>query len=210
MSDAAEIAGAPPPEISADITARQAVYEAHYAYSRVVGPMRFMKTWPWAGALLGVAIGIALGPSINAAMFLMNPAVAVVLMGVPTAITAVLAVLGFVLGLTAAERSYHQRYMIGMYERGMPAGVTARFVIGEDALVFDTTRIVHTVPWPCIAEVSPTPRSWLIAADFSTFVLPKDAFASEAEERAFIGAMVERLSPAARERSVEARGLLEA
>ena len=54
-----------------------------------------------------------------------------------------------------------------------------------------------------IQEVIRAPEHWLLQVDTITIILPRRAFADEAAERPFLGAILERMAAEARERSVE-------
>ena len=47
---------------------------------------------------------------------------------------------------------------------------------------------------------------WALSADHLTFLLPRDSFADRDAERAFVAALLEKLTPEARERSPKAVG----
>lgn len=209
MTEAA-IASAAPPEIRFEITPQQSVDAAQAAHARAVGRMSFMTWMPLGGALAGYVVGLTLEQTINAAMFFINPALGIVFMGLPTAITVALSLIGYGLGLRMSARSYHRRYLLGMYERGMPARTTVTFRLTETVLEASNERMSYAIGWPFIVELVETPTAWTVVADMTTFVVLKSAFAGKDEERAFVETMLERLSPAARERSAEARAFVAA
>lgn len=191
-------------EISFEASAQEAIDAARAAHLRAVGPYRFLQLFPYSGAMIGFFIGLSLQPSIQAALFLFSPGLAIVFMGLGTAITAALAVTGFAMGLNLANRVFHRRYMLGMYERGMQARTQATFRVTDNALEATNGRLSYAARWPMIAELAATPSSWTVVVDMTTFVILKSAFADTTAERAFVAAILERLSPAARERSIEA------
>ncbi|WP_066553752.1 YcxB family protein [Croceicoccus bisphenolivorans] len=196
-------------ELSGEITAQQAISEASQAHARAVGSLWFARVFPIVGAVLGMTIALAIGPTLNAAMFLINPAVSLLFAPVQSALAVALAVLGYGLGLNLATRSYHRRYMLGMYERGMPARVKVTYRLTDDRFVMDNGRVEYAVRWNAVAEIIRSPNGWLVVADMTTFVMLKEAFADEDEQRRIISAMLERMTPTARDRSMEARNFIE-
>lgn len=64
------------------------------------------------------------------------------------------------------------------------------------------------VRWPFINEIMFTGDYWLLFSAVTGFGVPRDAFGSEAEERAFVSALLDHLEPAARARSSKAEKLL--
>lgn len=200
---------ASPPEISFEITPQDSIDAAAYAHARAVGSLRFMSWLPVGGALAGLALGLALAPSLNAAMFLINPAIAIVFMSLPTGITVALAIVGYALGSRFAAKTYHRRYLFGMYERGMPARAAVTIRLTDAVFEAGNGRMTYSIGWPFIAEMVPTPIAWTVVADMTTFVVPKAAFADENAERHFVKEVLARISPSARERSTEARAFAE-
>lgn len=202
-----EAQDAVPIEASADVTAEGAITEVGHAHLRAVGSRGFMTWIPLTGALLGLAVPLALLPTIYAALFLVNPAYGLLLNTIEGGIYAASTVIGYGLGLKLMGRTYHRRYLLGMYRRGMPAGLTASYRITDDAFEVDTGRIQYRVNWGSVLEVMPTAASWLVVVDTTAFVLPKAAFANEDAQHRFIAALLAHVSTQARERSVEAREL---
>ncbi|MDR7102606.1 hypothetical protein [Croceicoccus sp. BE223] len=209
MSEAATEAAAPS-EVRFEITPQQSVDAAQAAHARAVGRMSFLTWIPLGGALAGYVLGLTLEQTINAAMFFINPALGIVFMGLGSAVTTALALIGYAVGLRMWARSYHRRYLFGMYERGMPARTTVTFRLTDTMLEASNERMSYAIGWPFIAELVEAPTAWTVVADMTTFVVLKSAFADKDEERAFVQTMLERLSPAARERSAEARAFVAA
>lgn len=192
-------------EASADVTAEGAIAEVGHAHLRAVGSRGFMTWMPLIGALLGFAAPLALLPTTYAALFLVNPGYGILLNTIESGIYAASTVIGYGLGMKLMGKTYHRRYLLGMYRRGMPAGLAARYRIADDAFEVETGRILYRVNWGSVLEVMPTAASWLIMVDTTTFVLPKSAFADEDAQRRFVAALLAHVSAQARERSEEAR-----
>lgn len=195
-------------EISFELGVQSLIDASSHAHARAVGSLRFMHLLPLAGALLGLTTGLVLEPSIQTALFFINPALAIVFMQLGSAVTVALALVGYAVGTNLASMTYHRRYLFGMYERGMPAQVTARYRLTNDALEAGNDRMTYCARWPAIAELVETPSAWVVVADMTTFVIPKSAFADENAQRGFVQSLLDRLSPAARDRSAEARAFV--
>lgn len=208
MTDTAEAvseARDEPLSVSADVTAEGAIAEVVHAHQRAVGSSAFMTWIPATGALLGLALPLALLPTAYAALFLVNPAYGILLNTIEGGIYAASTVIGYALGLKMMGRTYHRRYLFGMYRRGMPAGLTASYRILDDAFEVDTGRIQYRVNWGSVLEMMPTAASWLVVVDTTTFVVPRSAFADEESQRRFVTALLAHIPAPARERSAEAR-----
>lgn len=197
-------------EARTTITVDQAIEESRYAHNRAVGSLRQVTWLPIACALAGLAASMVLLPTIYSLLFLVNPAFGIVLTMIDGGIHAAVAVMGYAVGQNLAARTYHRRYLLGMFRRGMPAQVEARYRVTDDAFEADTGRIAFAVHWPAVAEVVETPMAWLLVVDTTTLVVPRSAFADRAVERAFVAAILARIPPHAHDRSAEARAFVDA
>lgn len=197
-------------EASTTITVEQAIEESRYAHNRAVGSMRMVTWLPVACALAGLAVSMVLLPTIYALLFLVNPAFGIVLTMIDGGIHAAVTVIGYAVGQNLAARTYHRRYLLGMFQRGMPAQVEARYRVTDAAFEADTGRIAFAVHWPAVVELVETPKAWLLVVDTTTLVVPRTAFADRTEEKAFVAAILARIGPRAQDRSAEARAFVAA
>lgn len=196
-----------PIEVSAPITAEKVFAELPLAHARAVGSLGFATTIPLLGALLGLALPMILLPTVYALLFWVNPVYGIWLNMIEGGLYAAFTVMGYAYGLRLTQRTYHRRYLLGMYRRGMPAEVTASYRVADAGFEVDTSRIRYSVRWPSILELVPTEASLLVVVDSTTFVVPRAAFADAAALRRFVTALLDRMTPQARDRSVEARDL---
>jgi len=112
---------------------------------------------------------------------------------------------GAVVGLSAVQ----QRGLLrALTERGVtyPSRQTLR--IADDALHLSTPMIRVSSPWIGVSEVTRTPDGWLIILSGMGCNIPTAFFEDKDAERAFIRALLERMSEAARARSRHATDFL--
>ena len=114
---------------------------------------------------------------------------------------------GLALGWNLAVRQYQRKFVAAVRQRGAPAVNRFSYRIEDEGLVIESPRTSHTLRWEAILEVFPAPEHWLILQDTLTFNIPKRAFATAEDEAAFLRELLSRLTPAALERSREAREL---
>ena len=98
-------------------------------------------------------------------------------------------------------------YLRNFPKLGIPAEIDAEFEILPDGLRLTTDRITIFPKWQAIDRVERLDLGWVLSADQLTFLIPRASFADEAAEGTFIAALVDKLSPEARQRSPAAAAL---
>lgn len=100
-------------------------------------------------------------------------------------------------GLVAAK---HWRENLAL--RGVPDQIEATWQLTPTGLAYRTARFAGEAPYAAIHQVLREDAYWLVAVDTLTLCIPDPAFASPGDARSFIAALLERIEPPARERSV--------
>ena len=100
-------------------------------------------------------------------------------------------------------------YAVGVFRknlahRGLPDRFPCRFDIADDVFVHTTGRMTMRAEWPSVSDVVQTGPYWILLAEGYPFFLPRRFFESPAAEKAFLGALLARLTPEARARSADA------
>ena len=88
--------------------------------------------------------------------------------------------------------------------RGLVSPFPCAFEVTDGGLVIDTGRATMTAAWPAVSDLFVAGPYWIVLTEGTPHFLPKRFFASPAEEKAFLGQVLARMSPEARERSPEA------
>jgi len=101
-------------------------------------------------------------------------------------------------------RKFRQRWA----GRGIPADVEISFVAATDGLHISSETGKSVVHWPYLSEIDLVGDYWLVIGPGWALPLPRSFFATPAEERAFLVAVLERMTPAARTRSSKATKLV--
>lgn len=125
----------------------------------------------------------------------------------PTAIPALFALVVVILVGSLQNRAIRHAYLRNFPKLGIPTEIDAQFEILPEGLRLTTDRITIFPTWKAIDRIERLALGWVLSADQLTFLIPRASFADEADEHAFIAALVDRLSPEARERSPEALAL---
>lgn len=135
-------------------------------------------------------------------MFALGPSLAMVI----PALFAFVAVL-----LVGSIQSWAVRraYLRNFSRLGIPKEIEAQYEVLPDGLRLSTGRITITPRWHAIDTIERQALGWVLSADQLTFLMPRASFADEAAERIFVAALVEKLTPEARERSPEAAAFAE-
>jgi hypothetical protein len=94
--------------------------------------------------------------------------------------------------------------------RGVPAVSPIIYRIEDAALVLDGETSMTRVAWSVISQVAPGNEAWLFIGPGQAWFLPTRFFADRHQERAFLAACLEKLTPEARARSGEAAALVSA
>lgn len=103
-------------------------------------------------------------------------------------------------------RRFRQRWL----ERGVPGEIELSFVVATDGLHISSETGKTVINWPYLSEIDLVRDCWLVIGAAWALPLPRRFFATPAEERAFLSKVLERMTPAARTRSVQATNLVSA
>jgi len=95
-------------------------------------------------------------------------------------------------------------YLKNFGRLGIPTEIEATFEILPEGLRLSTERISIFPKWSAVDTIEWAETGWVLSADHLTFLIPRASFADRDSERAFVAALLERLSPEARERSPKA------
>ena len=93
------------------------------------------------------------------------------------------------------------RYRRRLVERGVVDPLPLRITAGTDGLTTLTGVVETRTPWSAVTEIFPVGPYWVLLIQGSPIFVPKRHFSAPAEERGFVGTVVERLSAEARGRS---------
>jgi hypothetical protein len=89
----------------------------------------------------------------------------------------------------------------GWQARGVPMLSAVTFRIDPDAMQVDNAGVHVRCLWPGVSELAQTKLHWVFIVPGLAYCVPKRFFATPAEERAFVRAALERMTPEARARS---------
>ena len=166
----------------------------------------------WVCVLLGVGLVLAIESGHLFAFWFIQqlPFGAMFAIGVSlsTVIPALFALIVVILVGAIQNWAIRRAYLRNFPKLGIPTEIDAQFEILPEGLRLTTDRITIFPKWKAIDRVERLALGWVISADQLTFLLPSGSFADEAAERAFIAALVDKLSPEARDRSREAVALV--
>lgn len=98
---------------------------------------------------------------------------------------------------TLATRIFRRRLL----ERETPNPLPTSVEITPDALIWRSGAVETRVLWSGVSEVNLVGPYWVVMAQATPIFIPRRYFAEQPNEAAFISALLERLSPAARARS---------
>ena len=116
-------------------------------------------------------------------------------------------ILGGVLAWFIATRLARRLMAEAWRERGLVDTENATYRVEDDALVIDTPGVQIRLAWTRISEIAPGVKAWLFVGLGQAYFLPTRFFADRGQERAFLAACVEKLTPRALARSGEAAAL---
>ena len=122
----------------------------------------------------------------------------------PTVIPALFALFVVVLVGSLQNWAVRRAYLKNFIRLGIPTEIEATFEILPEGLRLSTERIAIFPKWHAVDTVEWAATGWVLSADQLTFLLPRESFADQEAERSFISAVLERLTPEARERSPKA------
>ncbi|MDP3802477.1 YcxB family protein [Brevundimonas sp.] len=102
-----------------------------------------------------------------------------------------------------------RRYTVGTFRRNLAMrGLNEKFLssitVTDDAFISSTGRMTVTAPWTAVSDLVHTDRYWIFLVEGHPQFLPRRFFTSPVEEKAFLQAILNRVSPEARNRSNKA------
>ena len=194
-----------PMQAEAELALDEGLKVAPISAARLVSNAR-LSWYPTLGATLALVLGgvLYIGvPMLAAAAG--RHAWQDTLLAVLGLVQLMLVAVGLAIGWNRAVRWHQRAFLAAVRERGAPA--TQRYVyrIEDEGLVAESARTRHMLRWQGVLELFPGPDHWLILQDTLTFNIPRRAFATPADEAAFVREALARMTPEARERSREAR-----
>jgi len=127
----------------------------------------------------------------------------------PTVIPALLTYLVVIFVGTLQNRAVRAAYLKTFDRLGIPTEIEATFEILPEGLRLSTERITILPRWSAIDTIEWAGTGWVLSADQLTFLIPRASFADRETERAFVTALLERLTPEARGRSPKATAFAE-
>jgi hypothetical protein len=94
--------------------------------------------------------------------------------------------------------------------RGVPAVSPITYRIEDAGLVLDSQTSMTRVAWSGMSQIAPGNAAWLFIGPGQAWFLPTRFFADRQQERAFLTACFDRLTPEAKARSSEVAALVAA
>jgi hypothetical protein len=122
----------------------------------------------------------------------------------PTVIPALFALIVVILVGSLQNWAVRRAYLKNFDRLAIPTEIDATFEILPDGLRLSTDRITIFPKWKAVDTIEWTGTGWVLSADHLTFLLPRESFADRDSERAFVAALLERMTPGARDRSARA------
>ena len=96
------------------------------------------------------------------------------------------------------------RFRRKLVERNVANPLPLRITADADGLTTLTGVVETRAPWSAVSEIFPIGPYWVLLIQGSPTFVPKRHFAADADERGFVGAVVEQLTAEARRRSEDA------
>ncbi len=190
---------------TARITTQEMSWAGRVGFNRIARTDWHTLLYPMLSALVGGMLGLVLSGLL---LTLLPLTITLGNVMVFAGLSFVLPLIGGVAGLWLGHRRlgtiYTKAYHASLAQRGSPLSADCAWEIGEDGLVTRSDRGIATTRWEAISEVFRADAYWIVLADLAVNTIPRRAFADEAAERAFIGAILARLPQLARERSSHA------
>lgn len=116
----------------------------------------------------------------------------------------VAAVVGVVSGKRACRAFSLRVVRKALAVRGLIDPVPNRFEITPEGFLSVTGRVETRAPWIAVTDVFPAGPYWVVIVDAWPLYLPKRFFGSPVEEKAFLGTLLNRITPEAKARSADA------
>lgn len=92
--------------------------------------------------------------------------------------------------------------------RGVPARITSTYSIRPEGLQVESEVATTLIRWPFINEIMLVDGHWLLISTLFGFGISRTCFGLDAEERAFLTALLMHLEPSARARSQKAERVI--
>lgn len=93
-------------------------------------------------------------------------------------------------------------------KRGVPLASTVTYRLLDDGILFEAPFAATHVKWLGVTEIAPGRDAWLFITQGAAHFLPRRLFQSKLDESAFLAACLNRMTPEAQGRSVEAAALI--
>jgi hypothetical protein len=119
----------------------------------------------------------------------------------PTVIPALFALIVVIFVGSIQNWAVRRAYLKNFTRLAIPTEIEATFEILPEGLRLSTDRITILPKWHAVDTVESAGTGWVISADHLTFLVPSASFADPDAERAFLAALLDKLTPEARERS---------
>ena len=162
--------------------------------------------WLLAMLMVGLVLAVELG-HLSAFWFVQQLPFEVMFAIGPTLPTVIPALFAFVVVAFVGRIqnwAVRRSYLKSFARLDIPTETDALFEILPEGLRLSSERITIFPRWPTIDTVEWADIGWVLSADHLTFLVPRASFDNTDAERAFIAALLERLTPDARERSPKA------
>jgi len=193
------------PVAIAAVTAHEMSWAGRVGFDRIAHGERHTLLYPMLAAIVGGILGLVASGLL---LVLLPPTITLGNAILFAGLTFMFALAGGVLGLWLGNRRlgtlHYKAYHAALAQRGAPTAADCEWTIDEDGLVTRSARGDSTTRWEAISEVFRADSYWIVLADLSANTIPRRAFADETAERAFIGALLDRLPKLARARSGDA------
>ena len=119
----------------------------------------------------------------------------------PTVIPALFALIVVIFVGSIQNWAVRRAYLRNFTRLAIPTEIEATFEILPEGLRLSTDRITIFPKWHAVDTVEQGDSGWVISADHLTFLIPHAGFSDKDAERAFLAALLERLTEESRMRS---------
>ncbi|WP_421999714.1 hypothetical protein [Reyranella sp.] len=171
------------------------------------GPFRFNQ--PVRRRIMGRwRILLLASPVLAVVLVVIGLGVAMEVRGVP-GLAVIVLFLTLAFGLNNAARRFVDRKMRQEWQaRGAPTQTVMTVSVRTDGLLVESAVGTVRFHWPFISELMPVKDCWILFVPVSALAIRRASFHSEAEERAFLEAVLGHLEPSARARSARAEAVM--
>jgi hypothetical protein len=122
----------------------------------------------------------------------------------PTVIPALFALVVVIFVGSIQTWAVRRAYLKNFTRLAIPTEIEATLEILPEGLRLSTDRITILPRWHAVDTVEWAGTGWVVSADHLTFLIPRASFADSDAERTFLAALLDRLTPEARQRSQRA------